>query len=189
MNKENQRIALSKRMLKEALLELMKSKDIRKISITELCQKAEINRATFYRHYTVPQDVLWDIEAELIDQAQNIAPFPTTIKGAKPYLEKLFSFIYDHADIVRLLIHANTEANLVHLLDQCNYAILLTKVKMIDGDQLDEASMKLLSSYLSGGGYFLVRAWLMNEIQKTPEEIAQLIFDLATRDVESYVIG
>ncbi len=189
MEKENQRVAISKRLLKEALLDLLKKKDISKISITELCEKAEINRATFYRHYNVPQDVLIDIEVELIDKAQNIAPLPTTIKGALPYLEKLFSFAYDNADLVRILVANDADKNFAHLLDLCNNSILETRVHLTNGEKLDKDVVKLLTAYLSGGGYYLIRAWLMDDVPKTPKEIAKIIFDLVTRDLDAYRIG
>ena len=189
MEKENQRIAISKRLLKEALLRLLKEKDIGKISITELCWHAGINRATFYRHYHVPQDVLVDIEMEFIDKAQNIAPLPTTAKDIMPYLETLFADIYDNAEVARILIRSNTETHLIHMLDRCYFAILEAKLAARDDLPFDKTNLKLLSAFLSGGGYYLVRAWLMDDIAKTPKEIAQFIFELLNRNLNSYIIG
>ncbi len=189
MEKENQRVAISKRLLKEALLSLLKEKKIDKISITELCKKAEINRATFYRHYNVPQDVLTDIELEIIGKAQNIAPLPTTVKGALPYLEQLFTFAYDNADIVRILIANDADTHFSHLLDSCNNSILQEKLHLLNGDLLDKDSVKLLAAYLGGGGYHLIKAWLMDDMPKTPQEIAKIIFNLIIRDLDAYRIG
>lgn len=50
MPKENQRIAITKGLLKESLLHLLKKKKIDRITITELCQESGINRSTFYRY-------------------------------------------------------------------------------------------------------------------------------------------
>ena len=41
----------SKRMIKQAFLSLIKEKDISKITVTELVERADLNRATFYAHY------------------------------------------------------------------------------------------------------------------------------------------
>ena len=49
--KENQRITLTKKLLQEGLLRLLETKRLDKISVTELCREAGINRATFYNHY------------------------------------------------------------------------------------------------------------------------------------------
>ena len=64
--KENQRIALTKRLLKESLLQLMEEKNIQNITVSELCERSEINRSTFYNHYGCPADVLKEIEMNVI---------------------------------------------------------------------------------------------------------------------------
>ena len=61
--KENQRIMLTKRLVQDALIILLRTTDISKISIRELCEKAGINRTTFYNHYGSQYDVLKDILA------------------------------------------------------------------------------------------------------------------------------
>ena len=47
--KDNQRVRLTKRLLQDSLIELMKTKTIYKISIKEICELAEVNRSTFYK--------------------------------------------------------------------------------------------------------------------------------------------
>ena len=51
MEKQNQRIMLTKQLIHAAFLRLLRSKGIREISIRELCDEAGINRTTFYNHY------------------------------------------------------------------------------------------------------------------------------------------
>ncbi len=47
----NQRVMLTKRLIKESLLKILKSKKIHQVSVKELCIGAEINRSTFYEYY------------------------------------------------------------------------------------------------------------------------------------------
>ena len=49
--KNNRRVLITKRILKESLLQLMKEKPISKISIKEICDLSEMSRSTFYLHY------------------------------------------------------------------------------------------------------------------------------------------
>ena len=58
--KENQRVILTKRLLYEGLLRLLEKKELHKITITELCAEAGINRATFYKHNSTPKDLMND---------------------------------------------------------------------------------------------------------------------------------
>lgn len=61
---ENQRVRLTKRLLSESLLSLMEQKAFEQISVVELCNKAGVNRATFYRYYSSPIDILKEIQTE-----------------------------------------------------------------------------------------------------------------------------
>ena len=65
--KENQRITLTKRLLQEALLLMLRDKTINRISVRDLCEKAGINRTTFYNHYSCPADVLNDISQSVMN--------------------------------------------------------------------------------------------------------------------------
>lgn len=66
--KNNQRTRLSKILLKNALMDLLSEKgSVTKISVRELCERADLNRSTFYAHYSEPKDLLEEVEAELLD--------------------------------------------------------------------------------------------------------------------------
>lgn len=49
--KNDYRIKITKMMIRQSLLNIMKRKNLNKITVKELCQNAHINRATFYSHY------------------------------------------------------------------------------------------------------------------------------------------
>ena len=80
--KENQRIALTKKLLQEGLLRLLETKTLDKISVTELCKESGINRATFYNHYTSPFDLLNSVEDKLAENLRGIVGDPKTANDA-----------------------------------------------------------------------------------------------------------
>ena len=66
--KNNQRTRLSKILLKNALMDLLGEKgSVAKISVRELCERADLNRSTFYAHYSEPKELLEEVENELLD--------------------------------------------------------------------------------------------------------------------------
>ena len=66
--KNNQRTRLSKILLKNALMDLLSEKgSVTKISVRELCERADLNRSTFYAHSSEPKELLEEVEAELLD--------------------------------------------------------------------------------------------------------------------------
>ena len=50
-----------------AFLSLLKEKDLKDISVSELCEKAEVNRSTFYDNYT-DMFTLANVYAEKIEK-------------------------------------------------------------------------------------------------------------------------
>ena len=66
--KENRRIAQTRRLLQEGLLRLLEHEKLEQIRVTALCKEAGINRATFYNHYASPVELLREMEQQLADE-------------------------------------------------------------------------------------------------------------------------
>lgn len=174
MKNTNQRIALTKRLLREGLLRLLQTKPLDKINITELCRESGINRATFYRHYEFPRDILAEMQTEFFEEM--ISDLSETL--TEQDVEYFFSYVYDHADLVRLFIRYNSETDLFKIFNSF-YGNLLEE-KTLKG--YDEDAKQLLHTFLAGGGYFLMHQWLMEDIPKTPKEIAHLSLSIINKE-------
>ena len=90
IDKDDRRVKYTKMVLKESFIKLLKDKDITKITIKEICDNADIKRATFYAHYSDQYDLLRKIENELFDNID----------------ECLSGYMFDHTDsnIIEALI-------------------------------------------------------------------------------------
>ncbi|MCM1166391.1 MAG: TetR/AcrR family transcriptional regulator [Lachnospiraceae bacterium] len=62
------RVVKTRRIIRNALFELMGEKPLAKIAISEICARAEINRKTFYRHYREVGDVITELENEILGE-------------------------------------------------------------------------------------------------------------------------
>lgn len=66
MNKKNnQRFHDTEVRMEAAMLELMKTMEFEKITVKKICEKAEVNRSTFYAHFLDIYDMLDKMEKEL----------------------------------------------------------------------------------------------------------------------------
>lgn len=85
------RIQKTKAAIKSAFLELRKKKSVEKITVTELSKMAEINKATFYLHYSDIYSLTEDIEDEIIDNIlAEINGLDTFLENPKKYSYELF---------------------------------------------------------------------------------------------------
>lgn len=99
----------SKKLIRQAFVELMQEKDIDKISITDIVAKADINRGTFYAHYAGTHAVIGQIENEIIaalfefvDKFQH----DKLIENPLPFLLEIARFLEQDLEFYRLLIKA-----------------------------------------------------------------------------------
>lgn len=180
---ENQRVVITKKLLREGLLRLLETKPIEKINITELCREAGINRATFYRHYELPRDILFEIENEMIWKVREMFPKPNTMDEAKRYTENTLTYLYEQADLLKVLSDFSVGENFGHILNEFYQSFLELKGEIQSFSDLDEDSSMLLSTYCVGGIYCLLRQWIIEGSSKSPKEITELIFRFIDKDI------
>lgn len=176
---ENQRIMLTKRLLKEGLVRLLQHKPLDKIGITELCQESGINRATFYRHYELPRNVLNDIREDMIADMRKQLGEPTQGTDIKAYLEQLFTYLYERVDLLRLFLNNDSDQDASKMFDVFYQDVLRTQGVVEQASRNDPDSTKLMYLYIVGGMWTLLRHWLMDDVRKTPREIAEIAYEVA----------
>ena len=168
---ENQRVTLTKRLLKEGLLRLIEKKEIDKISVSELCVESGINRATFYRHYQIPLDVLEDIRADFIKEMNFTPQEPNSRKDIVNQIEDICTYLKKNEKVTKILFSCGSDKDFAEVMNlYCK-----TLVNSEYGSMLDTDSIRLIIQGLASGGYALIRMWILEDIQKTPKEMAEMI--------------
>ncbi len=175
--KENQRVTVTKRMLKEGLLRLLEEKPLEKIHVNELCRESGINRATFYRHYETPYDLLAELEMEIAGELlTNLSvQKPQTMQEGQKILETLCTHVREHADVFKVLFRCNSDEDMRRKL-----TVFYSQLWELRKDErqlanMDEETVRMVITLLGGGCYCLLRYWIMYDISKTPKEIAAIL--------------
>lgn len=182
--KENQRIALTKRLLRESLLRLMEEKSIQSISVKELCEASGINRSTFYNHYARPADVLAEIENKVIADLQEV----WEKEAGKNWpldrrIEALCGYIDERRRLFRLLLqNSDTTEGFASLIMNTGH-VRMSYEKTFSYAK-EESDRLLMSTFLSNGAYYMIRQWVLEDIPKTPKEMGELVYFIATRGWE-----
>lgn len=183
MSKENQRVALTKRLLKDAVMELLKKKHISRISVSEVCQRAEINRTTFYRHYQTPHDILLEIELDFVKRFYELPVNTSQTADMRSLAARMCRFLYDSRETARVFIRNNTDSDLTQISQNLADDFLASRKVLYKGAAADADTLRLLNTYFTHGVYALVRKWIMEDINKSPEDIADLILGSLSRDI------
>ena len=64
----NPRLAKTKESLLEALIRMLEEVPLESITVSDLCKEAGINRTTFYKYYSVPEDVITEVAERILDE-------------------------------------------------------------------------------------------------------------------------
>ena len=109
--KMDRRVRRTKTLLLQGLIQLMDEKDVKDISVKELSDLADINRGTFYLHYSDVYDMLGQIEESLFQEFNDILERDLAINGigpviSKPVLLDLFIFLDRNRALARALINS-----------------------------------------------------------------------------------
>lgn len=113
-NPEDRRARRSRKLLKESLLELMKGKAFADISVRDVTDAADMNRATFYLHYTGTTELLRSVEEDLLEELQALvdAHMQETfaVGSVAPVFEPVLDFAVEHRETCAVLF-ASSEAS------------------------------------------------------------------------------
>ena len=169
----NQRIALTKKLLKHSLIELLQTQSIYQISIRELCQNAEINRSTFYKYYGSQFDLLAEMEADLLE---NIEHTLSVHEGdTENVIEQIIVYLERDIDFVRLLFNSNVDPDFPKKLFSLKSLYASSNAA---ASFRSEKEYEYYSCFILHGTYEIVHKWINKENREPPAWVASLIFKL-----------
>ena len=172
----NQRVVLTKKLLKSSLIEMLQTQSIYRISIRELCENAGINRSTFYKYYGNQIDLLNEMEEDLLI---NIEETLASVEGYdQNVLEQIIIYLEKDIDFIRLLLNSNVDPEFPKNLMSMAPIQRIIKNQMVD---LPEAEQDYYYRFLLFGCYEIVRTWINKEDRESPKAIAELILKFIPR--------
>ncbi len=174
--KTDRRVLYTKMFLRESLLELMKEKPIDKITPTELCRKAQINRNTFYSHYYTARDVLEEIETEFSTQIIDSLSSRFTAENIDipQMLDEICRMIYEKQDFCKILLSENGDAAFLEGVITLGKNVIIRGWRKA-GITLPDDRMDMFFAFIISGSIAMIRNWAANDMNSPPGEIAQLI--------------
>lgn len=186
-NFEDRRARRSRKLLKESLLEQMRQKSFSEISVRDITDGADMNRCTFYLHYTGTAQLLESLETDLMAELQTLLDAhlgETLVKGTVyPLLEPVLDFAVEHRETCEtLLAKSDSFMKALQQLIRRNGAPLVESWF----HPREEALTDYLLSFLTWGFIGLLREWFTQGMALPREELisaAQRLADSAAAAV------
>ena len=178
---ENRRARITKQCMKDALLELLEKTPLNKISVTDICNCADLNRSTFYAYYNDIDELLSEIEAEVLAQIP-INVDREDINYEENFLnalEILFNYIQSNEKIFRILMIQSGERDFNNKL----VSFILERYKN-STDIKDEILAKYGCIFCISGVIGIVKEWILDGFPINYKHFARLVFQMSIQAVE-----
>ena len=159
MSNTDARVRYTRMVIEKSFLKLLEKKPVNRITVTELCQMAEINRATFYKHYLDIPDLLEKMEGKMLGDIR-------ALQYAKEDFEKYAFLGSENGD--RELFSK--------ICDACfESAYPMTETNLL---QFDNWQRETLHAYITYGIAGIMKSWIMNGMAQPPERVANIMVSL-----------
>lgn len=186
-DKTNRKIKYTKMVLKESFIKLLKEKPISRITITEICEEADINRATFYAHYCDQFDLLQQIEQELIDDINRYLSdysFQENDPGSVRLMEQIFEYIKENSELCSVLLSEGGDKKFL------NNILAIVQRQCIDEWTANRSVKKdfagYLYSYATNGSLGVILKWFENGMDRSTREMAEIIIKMTDQGLSAF---
>lgn len=171
--KGNRRTLYTKKVIKESIIDLLQEKEIHQITVTDICNKADINRGTFYTHYKDAYDLLQSMEDELFDQILKYALETHLETHLNTLLINVLDLIAQNKQLCKILFCKQRGSR---VLDRILYIAHKLEIDTLIGDLvIDDVYMDYLIKYSIGGILSVIQVWLENDLRESPSDLVNFL--------------
>lgn len=168
MNKpNNKRRKISQEKIEKAFVNLVQEKEIKEISVTEICKIAKLNRSTFYANYLDIYDLADKVLEKIEDNVFSLYEFERETKNNSNDFLKLFRHIKDNQIFYKTYFKLNRDKHFIIKEYDTNLSKIMYDDKYIDYHM----------EFFRAGLNAIVKKWLYSDCKESPEEINKILKD------------
>ena len=185
--KTDRRIRKTKAALRHGLAVLTQKKSIKEITVKELVEEVDINRSTFYLHYTDIYTMVSELENELLAQFRHaIDLYPPTSSEDEMcrFFEHIYNILADNREICIALVGENGDISFIRQVE--NFVAGRIKKIFESGMVKNIYDTKYVFDFCISGGMGLFKHWLSDENALEPAHMARLTTDMVVSAFKSF---
>lgn len=181
------RVVKSRRAIRNTLFGLMSKKPLSKITVSEICARAEINRKTFYRHYRTIGDVIEELEDEILNEFsaimrtgnKSVLDVGAAIRDISAMVERRRDFF---AGLMKLNSDLFSNGKIKAMLCRM-ISVSLKNVGALD----DETTLRAAAEFTVSGVLSLYAAWFDNGCRDDLAFLTEASVKMTTKGLSAFV--
>lgn len=185
--KVDRRVKYTKQALKDSLIEVLSVKPIERVTVKELCEMADVNRGTFYSHYSDQYDLYDELIYDLIDRALKVTgPLMEPNQRIHDQLKAavdVFKFVRANADLIRILLENFNIFGSDRYDDMFNKMVHKVYLDDIKRQVPDERYVDMVYQFVIAANVTMIKYWLNTGMKESEEEMAVLAMKLTVKGI------
>jgi len=177
LDNQDLRIQRTRRLLKEALIELVIEKGYDNISIRDVTDRAQIGYRTFFRHYDDLKALLYDVLEDVITTMRQVMVPSRELDIVEENLRQWYRIVEKDADLYRVLFGAPNYQELIQPL------ITFTEQSTKNVFRNLDIPHEIISTHSVSASLSLVRWWLANDMSISADTMAHYVMQLVIRPI------
>ena len=181
----------SRKLIKQAYVELLKEKEIDKITVMDVVTRADINRGTFYFHYKNVNAVSEQIGNEILAALfEFLDEFKQTrlIENPLPFLTNIARFLEKDMEFYRVLINSQHSAAFLNKLKTLFIDKILSDEKKMSAIKNKDQFMICVNLYASGF-VGLYQDWFNRKIKMSLDDLTLNLSEIIKNGFKSFLPG
>ena len=182
MKEQDLRVIKTKKALFQALVELLKSEHFHEITVTKICNSAQVNRSTFYAHYDNIDELFEqyfnDVMKELEKDYEGI--LEQLNRREKESMVPLYEHILANRPFYDMLLSENAPLKYVSAFNQ---SLIRFPKEIIDKNVSEETDLELYYAFCASATMGIIYYWKNSGYAKSPREMGIQTMNFFTRDL------
>ena len=185
--KEDLRIKKTKRALFRTFFSMLSEMTFEEMTINALCERAEVRRATFYKHYADKFDFLNAITRQLRDKFDSAHWKDTSGSNTKEYYvayaKRVIGFVNEHDIIVKNMLKSDLLPTMMNVITEQNYIDTAERLRKAEKDGMVlKASPEVTAMMCAGGIANIIYHWIadgkIKDVNSLENEIGTMVSSL-----------
>lgn len=179
----------SRRLIRQAFLELLEEKELDKITVVDIVSRADITRSTFYVHYPDIYGIIEEIQNEIISRhMENFSKieYQTMLRDPVPYLKSIAAMLEENMVLFRKLGHNVQTSQYMEVFRKTMAEDTMSRSD-IPGEVRNCPVFPIRVHFFLAGVLNTFQQWAAGELDCTLDQLCQDVSQLIQQSASSYL--
>lgn len=186
--KQDRRVAKTRRAIRVAFISLMCEKDLDRITVKEIAERADVDRKTVYNYYDSVNGILDELENEIVsDFEERTKELDYGVEDPLEFFIVLTELLNSNIELYYQLMNIKTNTGLMEKI----FSYLREKIEksLLSSGVVEPQKAALATEFITAGMFFSYRSWFQSNREIPLAEISKGIGTLVTDGINKYLLN